>query len=660
MPGSANLGASLKPADGLPPGVLLLLLALLGLTVLPHAATIPLPLSAFFFMLLGWRLTAVWRPRLAPSGMANFLLTVCGVGLLLGLHRDSWGREAGAAVFVLALGVKLLELRNKRDIYLICFLAMIVCAALFLFRQSLPMLAYGLALCTGLFGVLAGVNAARPGNQLALRTAAKIVLQALPLAVVIFVLFPRFQPPKWALTKEKNQTQSGLGDTLEPGAISDLLLSKELVFRAKFDGEIPPKARLYWRGPVFSHTDGGVWRLLNHAYVLNFQDRLRFSGPAYRYSVLLEPQSRDWVYALDMPVQFGANLRRNENYQLIAKNNLGEPVEFSILSHTHYNTGYITKTEYRENRQLPGPPSPRLAELARQFSGNEDNPDTFVRNFLAYIRANGFRYTLQPPLMPNNFVETFLFDTRRGFCNHYATAFAYLARVAGIPARVVSGYQGGTLNPVGGFWEIRQANAHIWAEVWMEDKGWLRVDPTAAILPERLEQGVDVERQTATGAFSGQAEALENGELTGLMLARQYLSDFDFHWQRWVVGYNGYVQQQALTAAGIDGWREMGFWILVAIALALLTLAGYLLKRRREPESEAVSLYRWFCRKMAAAGVEIHPGEGPVDFAGRARAMRPEIGAEIDEITGLFVRLRYLRRSSRRDLASLRRKVKAL
>lgn len=644
------------------PRVQLLLLAAIGLITLPHIGHIPIPLSVIFFALLFWRLLGVWRPRYLPNDKVIFLLTLSGIGLLYSQHSGVWGRDAGTAVFVTALGLKLLELNKKRDVYLLSYLAFIVAASQFLYQQNIVLAAYSFLVCCILLAALVAINSTQQYNKVALRTATTIALQALPLTLIIFALFPRIQAPAWGpIHHDNNQAQSGLSETLESGSINRLALSPQLAFRVKFDGELPPQNQLYWRGPVFSYTDGKVWRVKQYDYVVFYQDKLKFSGKAYRYTLLLEPQDHNWIYALDMPVRFDASVHRNSNYQLTSRAGLGKAAEFSLVSYPQYNTGYITKTEFHENLQLPGSPSRRIDALVKHLHGFEDKPELFIQQLLDYFRQQHFSYSLQPPLMENNPIESFLFEARRGFCNHYATAFVYLMRVAGIPARVVSGYQGGEFNAVGQFLEIRQANAHAWAEVWLQGKGWIRVDPTTAIAPERVEQEVNIKRQIETGMVSSTPTGIDQWDnLFGLKQAEQLWNSVDYHWQRWIVSYGNDNQSLLFSTIGIGSLVEVVFWIVATIALALLLLAAGLLRVQRKPEDPAVILYRQFCRKMAKAGVVIRLGEGANDFAIRAKTQKPETGDFVDEITRIFVRLRYQRCPSERDVKLLKQCIKNL
>jgi transglutaminase-like putative cysteine protease len=645
----------------LKPPVLLLMLSSIGLIVLPHTGHLPWALSALFFALLLWRLLGIWRPSYLPNGRIVFALTLLGIGFLYKQHTGEWGRDEGTAVFVAALGLKLLELNKKRDVYLVSYLAFIVAASQFLYQQNIVMAGYSLLVCCVLLAALVTINSDQPQTKVALRTAATIMIQALPMAAIIFVLFPRVQPPVWMLMSNNNQAQPGLSETLKPGSINKLALSTQLAFRVKFNGELPPNNQLYWRGPVFSYTDGTVWHMSQNDYVVHYQDKLTFSGKAYQYSLLLEPQSRNWVYALDMPARFDASLQRNGNYQLINRAKPGEAAEYLLVSYPQYNTGYITKTEYRENLQLPGSPSGSIVDLVKQLRGFEGKPELFIQQLLDYFRRQHFSYSLQPPLIENNPVETFLFETRSGFCDLYATAFVYLMRVADIPARVMGGYQGGEFNSVGQFLEIRQANAHAWAEVWLEGKGWVRVDPTTAIAPDRVEQDINIERQAETGAVSlTSTDVNQRGDPFGLKQVAQLWNNVDYHWQRWIVRYAGEHQSLLLSTFGIGSIVEIVFWVVALMGLAMLLLAGWVLRASHKPEDPSLVLYRKFCQKMAKAGLAIRLGEGANDFAVRAKTQKPEIAELIDEITRLFIKLRYQRSSSRHDLKLLKQLINVL
>ena len=640
---------------------LLWVMTVSAFAVLPHVSHLSLSVSIWFCAVFAWRLFGVWRPDRLPAALARVVLVVVGIGLLVAFHPDHWGANAGTAVFVVALAIKLLELIQQRDAYLLSYVCLLLLGALFLFRQDVLASAYALTGFWLWLSALWALNGKTAQPKIVLRHTGGMLLQALPITLLLFVLFPRIQPPTLNWLDAEHQAKSGLSDTLEPGSISQLALSPELAFRVKFDGEVPPRDQLYWRGPVFSFTDGKVWSVVDNDYALNFQDPLAFSGKPIRYTLLLEPQKRNWVYALDMPTAYDVSVHRNANYQLISQRKVGEAAEFALVSHPSYNTGYITKIEYRQNRQLPDEPSARIIELVKQLRGFDDDVEGYMQNILDYFRQQHFSYTLQPPLMEEQPIDRFLFEAKKGFCNHFATAFVYLMRVADIPARVVGGYQGGEFNQVGQFLEVRQANAHAWAEVWLDGKGWVRIDPTATILPARIEQEVNVSGQVTTGNVSLVSNQLdpEANETASRQIGLIWDS-LDYQWQHWIVHYGSGQQLSLLSLAGLNKIEAVLFWVTYALAVVMALLALWILQKRRKTDEPAVALYRCFCEKMAKAGVTIQIGEGAHSFAERAKQHLPEQADVIDAVTFTFSKLHYQRVFSHQDLQILRSNIKKI
>ncbi|MGR9114748.1 MAG: transglutaminase TgpA family protein [Gammaproteobacteria bacterium] len=638
--------------------VLIFLLTSIGLIALPHINHIPSAVFGFFNLLLVWRFIGVWRPQLLPNKLLVLLFTVGGILLLYSQHQGVLGRDAGTNLFITALALKLMEIKQERDLYLITYLAFIVAASQFLYEQNILMAGYILFVCCVLLATLISINSSKSENLLALKTAAIIIIQAIPIAVVLFVLFPRVESPRWLIFKNTNQARTGLKDSMEPGSISSLGVSGELVFRVKFEGAMPPMNQRYWRGPVLSHTDGKRWTQTQNLFFKRFQDKIKYRGQPYRYTLMMEPQDKNWVFALDMPAQYASELTINANYQLITDKDPDQRAEYKVTSYPKYNTGYITRTEFRDNLQLPASPSNKITKLVSRLNGFEASPEDFIRSLLQHFRRENFRYTLMPPLMKDNPIETFLFDTRAGFCGHYASAFVYLMRVAGIPARVVTGYQGGELNKIGHFLEIRQANAHAWAEVWLNTQGWVRIDPTAAIAPERVEQSINIEQQIASGAVSFvDIDSEITQSFSWLKEARQLWGSMDYSWHRWVINYNSVNQSRFLASLGIETLKQMVYWLVGIIALITGLLSWVLLHRKPKTADKVLIVYNRFCHKLAKAGLLRKPGEGAIDFAGRIKRTYPRHSKAVDDITALYVKLRYGRYSTPEDLNELKKRV---
>jgi transglutaminase-like putative cysteine protease len=638
--------------------ILIFLLTSIGLIAFPHGKNIPIPLFAFFYLLLSWRFIGIWKQNWLPNKLTIFVLTVCGLVLIYSQHHGFLGRDAGTRLFVTALGLKLLEIKSERELYLITYLAFIVAASQFLYEQSLLMAAYILFVCCVLLATLVCINSSKPQPFAALKTAGIILLQAIPMAVVLFILFPRIDPPKWMFFNEQHQAKAGLSDSMEPGSISDLGMSDELVFRVKFTTALPPPSQRYWRGPVLSYTDGKKWTQIKDLRFKPFLDKPVFTGSPYQYTLLMEPQNKNWVFALEMPADYALPLSQNANYQLLTSESPDKRTEYKITSYLNYNTGFITRTEYKDTTQLPSPPSAKIKQLVKQLHGFDSTPDDFIKQLLTHFRQEDFHYTLTPPLMEENPIETFLFETRYGFCSHYAAAFVYLMRVANIPARVVTGYQGGEWNKVGNFLEIRQADAHAWAEVWLENKGWVRFDPTAAIAPERIERNINIDQLMPGGIISfAPTGAAAQTAFNWLKQTRQLWSNIDYNWQRWVINYDNKNQSSFLSSLGITDIKAMMYWMIGSIGL-LTTLLSWLLLYQKQPAIDPVlRIYNRFCKKLAKRGLTKGQAEGAKDFAERIKITLPEQAASIDQVTHLFIKLRYGKNAGLDDFKRFKQSV---
>jgi protein-glutamine gamma-glutamyltransferase len=638
--------------------ILVFLLTSIGLIVLPHAYHLHWGVFGFFCFLLAWRFIGIWKPERLPTFPVILLLIVSGMAILYVQHRGFMGRDGGTSLFVIALGLKLMEIKTERDLYLINYLAFIVAASQFLYEQSILMAAYILFVCCVLLAVLVYINSYVANTSVSLKKAAVIVAQAIPMAIVVFILFPRVEAPRWLLFKDEHQAKMGLSDSMEPGSITDLGMSDELVFRVKFSGAIPPPKERYWRGPVLTKTDGKKWTQASDLSYQKYLDKLVYSGSPYQYTLLMEPQEKNWVFALDMPADYPKPLERNANYQLITIDNLDKRSEFKLVSYPAYNTGYLTKTEFKDALQMPGTPSEKIKQLVTQLHGYDSAPDIFINQLLNHFRKEDFHYTLTPPLMEDNPIETFLFETRFGFCSHYASAFVYLMRVANIPARVVTGYQGGEFNTVGNFLEIKQADAHAWAEVWLENRGWVRFDPTAAIAPERIEKNIDIASLVPGGLISYAApSAGAKAAFNWLKQARQLWSNVDYNWQRWVINYNNSNQASFLSSFGITDFKKMVYWMMGIIAIITAILSLFLLYRRPKPTDPVLVIYNRYLKKIAKAGFNKETGEGARDFAERIKVHLPEQVEGIEEITMAFIGLRYGSKPTEDDFKQLERLV---
>ena len=637
---------------------LVFLLVAIGLIALPHCAHLPAVIMGFFYVLLSWRFIGIWKPAYLPKQVLVFMLMLTGIGLLATQYQGVVGREAGTKLFIVALGLKLLELKSPRDIYLIIYLAFIVGATQFLFQQGPLMAGYTLFVSSVLLATLIALNSQQATLKKALKTASTLLLQALPMTVILFVFFPRFEAPKWKLFEDKEHVTSGLTDSMEPGSISELGLSAELVFRVKFTGPLPPPEQRYWRGPVFTFTDGRTWTASHDLRFGRYLDDPTFNGDGYQYTLLMEPQEKPWVFALDLPSEFPAPLRLSPYYQLMTTDNPGKRAEYKLTSNPEYNTGFLTKTEFKDSTQLPGAPSEKISELVAQLKAGDNGPEYFIQQLLNHFRTEHFHYTLTPPLMEDRPIERFLFETHYGFCSHYAAAFVYLMRVAHIPARVVTGYQGGELNKVGDFLEVRQADAHAWAEVWLDQRGWVRIDPTAAIAPERIDQPINVEQALPNGAISylPANNAVQNN-VNLVQQSVQLWKSVDYTWQRWIINYDNQHQASFLSNFGMANLKGMMNGLSVGIIIVALLMGAWVLRQPPDKVSPVLRSYQRYCKKLRKYHLLKASNEGVKEFGERVMITLPAQTDTVEQITHLFIKLHYGKDATDEDLKRLKRLV---
>jgi transglutaminase-like putative cysteine protease len=415
-----------------------------------------------------------------------------------------------------------------------------------------------------------------------------------------------------------------------------------VAFRVVVDGPTPPADQLYWRGPVLWTTDGRRWDPIRREFPppwFREAPTYEMTGEPVRYALTLEPHDERWLFALDLPAAAPAGVNLTADFQLLLPRKAVSRQRYELASHTAYRTGPLPQVQQRLALQLPPGRNPRSRELARQWSAL--TPAEIVRTALALFRDQPFWYTRQPPLLGDDAIDEFLFDSRRGFCEHYAAAFVTLMRGAGLPARVVTGYQGAEGNPLADYLIVRQSRAHAWAEVWLEGEGWVRVDPTAVIPPQRVETDTDLRRFRTTAA------PLVDVDLSwlarNLSRMRYGWDALNNAWNQWVLGYNHERQKELLQRLGLlaFGWQGALAFLFGAIGMVLATVALYLLRRGRGRPDAVVRLYERYCRKLARVGLGRAPHEGPADFARRVAAARPDLARAGDEITTLYIALRY-------------------
>jgi transglutaminase-like putative cysteine protease len=466
----------------------------------------------------------------------------------------------------------------------------------------------------------------------------RLVMYAVPLAVAMWLFFPRIATPFWAVPMDTGTASSGISDTMSPGDISSLSLSDEVAFRVTFRDEIPQPRDRYWRGIVLTIFNGRTWTGNDPYQGARVHEQVVEIGRPVEYEITLEPTRQHWVFALDMPVSW--SLERTfigPQQQLARARPIDQRVAYEAVSYLDYRTDVALTQFAREFYQrVPAESNRRTQELARQLRAEAGSDVAYIEAVLRRFNQQDYYYTLEPPPLGSNSVDRFLFDTRQGFCEHYASAFAVLMRAAGIPARVVLGYQGGEVNPMGGHMIVRQSDAHAWNEVWLEGVGWRRVDPTAAVAPERIEVG------RSGSMFDGVAASWGfDAPSLWIYQVEMYMDALNAKWNEWVLGYGPENQDRFMQWLGMDDpdWRKM-MLTMIAVVIGIVLLISLLLALRYRPpkRDRAALLYEKFVRK---SGIEVATGETPAGFAARLRAETRMSPAAVAAVTDSYLEARY-------------------
>ena len=646
---------SAAPAPALQRNIPWLLLALAWIIV-PHVEHLP-PWITLLCVALGiWRWIAARRGLPLPNKWLLLALALtAGAGVLL-TYRTITGRDAGVALLIVMLSLKLMEMRSVRDGIIMIFLGYFLVITNFLYSQSIPMGLYMLVAVLAITATLIGLNLPAPTLAIRpkLRLAAVLLAQGLPVMVVLFVLFPRAQSPLWGTPAPVQNAVTGLSNSMSPGDISRLGLSSTVAFRAEFSGAAPAPELRYWRGPVFWHFDGRTWSAGPPRRPTAVS--LHVEGAPLIYTITLEPHDQRWLFALDFPLTLPPSSSMSDDFQVLAAAPARQRLRYQLTSQPKYRVETTLHEPARRHAlQLPAEVNPQARKMAQSWRANARSGKEIVNAALELFSREAFFYTLSPPPLGFHAVDDFLFGSRRGFCEHYAGSFVFLMRAAGVPARVVTGYQGGEHNPIGNYLIVRQSDAHAWAEVWLENEGWVRIDPTARIAPRRV------------AAEGGLLDALPASEALPVFARmnpdwlRQLRFGMDlinYNWYKWVLGYNHKRQFELLSrlGMGLESARGMIYGLLGGIGGLMLIFAAAMLWRLRErPQDPAVAAYWRFCARLAQAGLGRREEEGPAAHAARVVRLRPDLAAVVARISGLYITLRYQPLSSPDRDESLRK-----
>lgn len=626
----------------------LLLMGAVALSVLPHLPHLPAWCIAGFGLLFAWRLGLVFSGHPLPGATIRLAAAAASAGAVLAHYDTLLGREAGVTLLVLFMGLKLMEMRARRDVFVVIFLGFFLLLAGFFRGQSLPVAALSalatVALLAAMLTMQFGARELTLGRRL--RLVLLWVAQALPIAIALFLLFPRLSGPLWGTPEDMAGGRTGLSETMSPGQIANLANNQEVAFRVEFRDAAPSPQTLYWRGPTLGQFDGRTWRATAFDVVRPPRPEVTVpeAGRAIHYRTTLEPHGRRWLFGLDVPVELprapGLAVSVAPEFDLLAAEPVRARLRYDSVSRPDASIGLNeTRLSLQNWLQLPAGHARRTMALATRWRSEESDDARLVERALAMFRDGGFRYTMRPPALPGDPVDDFLFETRAGFCEHYAGAFVVLMRALDIPARVVTGYQGAERNPSEDYWIVRQSDAHAWAEVWLAGRGWVRVDPTGAVAPDRIERGA--------GGFAEQRDdEAARAPRTAIEALRRWRLSIDaltHGWNQWVLNYDRSRQQSLLAGIGLDVTdpRMLAGALAAVLAIGLGAIALATL-RPRGPRDPVERAYARFCDRLAAIGTPRRPDETASRFLHRIdRLLDPEDAALARRIVTDYNRLRY-------------------
>lgn len=617
----------------------------LGGALLVHVRAMPKP---FLLLLVATIVARVALRRVSTARailpVRLLLLALYGAAVLFTYHK-LFGREAGSGLLAAMLVLKLVEAETRRDglvlVSIGCFLTM--CA--FLYDQGVvqtTMAAMALVVAVAALHALQPMPDAAPAEAsrkawwpyptLAFGNTLKLLVVSAPFAIACFIFFPRFDQPLWGAPEDAFRARSGISDRMEPGALQSIALDDRLAFQVHFDDIVPAPPDRYYRAFTFWAYDGFAWTpsewISRSNYAAVTPQSVRIA-----YDLVVEPTDQRWIPVLDAPLAAPEGARLTADFQARADHPINSTEKFHAVSAIHHADTALPATVRRAALTLPGGAAPRAVALAKSWRAAGQDDAQIIASALERYRAD-FSYSLEPPQPRGDPVDDFLFDSKIGFCEHFASSFTVLMRAAGIPARVVTGYQGGTFNSIGGFYLLRNSDAHAWSEVWLDGRGWVRVDPTAAVAPDRIRRGSLSQLRTSEAWYS------KGGIWSGLRERFEYVG---YWWNRAIIEYNALRQRDMLRDLGVENpdWQQLSTALAVSVAIAL-GLAGLALRVRRPRRRELLlAAYHRYCARLADAGLARRANEGPLAFGDRAAAAMPAAAAQIRMLSAGFARLRY-------------------
>ncbi len=654
---------------------------ILFITMLPHLWTISITISFASLFFLGWFfLHSLGIVRL-PHKYLTFLLLLLSIFILVLNYGFTFSQKASISLLCLMLSLKCMEVKNeldRRNIFLILFLSYFVLVTHFLYSQDIFLLIFNLINSLFITLLLISFNR-KPQGILSFLTnislLSKLFLKAVPIAIILFLFFPRIPGPLWTLPDDSSTGTTGLSDEMYPGSVSGLSNSEKIAFRVDFKTSPPAADKIYWRGPVLSQTDGFLWSQRKSAKKIPIAKLNQFvshSKQPVSYTITLEPHQKKWLFTLEMPSQIDGDTIKgfyfNQDLQLLNQSNINQLTQYHVTSMTEFELSSIHDKEVKESTLFPPTHNPRTLALGKQWRQSINNDQKIITMALDNYRLNDFYYTRQPGTMVDNPSDQFLFDKKRGFCEHYASSFVLLMRAADIPARVVTGYQGIEKNEVGNYYVVRQSNAHAWAEVWLEDKGWIRVDPTAAIPADHIEADIfatNLDRLNFSSLNIPNLPKLTAQQKTAVFnfwkQINQSIDNLKHQWNNWILGYDQSKQNLLLNLMGLQAhWQNLISLLISSMLILLIVFYAMALYKQHHEIDPVHRFYLKFISKLNKQGMSIKLCDAPYQIKKQAMIQFPQSATAIKMIIEQYIMIRYAGHTDKQQLKSFISNIKQL
>ena len=621
----------------------------------PLVFYLPIWLLPIVFFSAGWRIRVMKGHQEQPGKITKIIIALFGLAALSFSGMQTVSLDMMASLLMLGFAYKSLEVIERRDAMVVILTGFLLIGVLFLYSQSMLSALYGAFALAVLTGAMIAIQQSKSHPIISnLKLSSTMLLLCLPLMLLFFLVSPRFSP-LWSIPLQAGHAKTGISDSMSPGDIAELSKSDELAFTATFKGKLPQQRDLYWRGLVLQNFDGKTWTQFaekldadesKHKLRIDkntLRKKLLKKGDAKEYEVIYEKTAQPWLFSLSPVVEIKGEAVFGSDFRVMAKQDILTPMMIKLTSYPDaLREVNLSETTRQSALQLPENTNPQSFALAKRLFAESSSKQDFIDKVMNRYRQQEYYYTLRPkPLGNTNTIDEFLINSKKGFCAHYAGSFVFMMRAAGIPARVVAGYQGGTWNEKGKFLSIRQYDAHAWTEVWLEKRGWVRFDPTGMVAPSRIEQNLE-EAVAGEGSFL-EGKLFSLSKYQWLNSLKNKLDSTQYAWRKFVLGYDNDTQSSFLKSIfGELSMQKMamivgGFFLGIIVLWSLFLGLG----RKRSSEATEHQLYRRFCALLDKHGVKRELSQTPTEFSAIASALMPKVSIEIQAFSNLYSELCY-------------------